>query len=212
MYDGMTQLQCIETTFRMAIKGGIHRLFSESEPIEIGNVFIDGDEQYVGFYKRHFSIDRTLQRFARERRSFVSFVDGPQLIPQNSDHNKELEIGQDPNDSHLLQLCDVLIGASGSTHASVIAAILVTTSAANVRNCCAMNRRTKREWHRADIETVLVFNKHGLSITSGTSLHWSPQLEMCTIFKRCYQGLLPLHAILGWSGKKANSEVLGLPR
>lgn len=94
----------------MAIKGGIHRLFSESEPIEIGNVFIDGDEHYVGIYKRRFSIDRTLQRFAREKRGFVSFVDGPLLIPQNSDHNKELEIGQDPNDSHLLQLCDVLIG------------------------------------------------------------------------------------------------------
>ena len=110
MYEGMTQLQCIETTFRMAIKGGIHKLFSEQEPIEIGNVFIDGDEHYVGMYKRRFSIHRTLQRFARERRSFVSFVDGPMLIPQNSDHNKELEMGQDPNDSHLLQLCDVLIG------------------------------------------------------------------------------------------------------
>lgn len=94
----------------MAIKGGIHRLFSESEPIEIGNVFIDGDQHYVGIYKRRFSIDRTLQRFAREKRDFVSFVDGPMLIPQNSDHNKDLEVGQDPNDSHLLQLCDVLIG------------------------------------------------------------------------------------------------------
>jgi hypothetical protein len=94
----------------MAIKGAIHRLFSESEPIEIGNVFIDGDEHYVGIYKRRFSIDRTLQRLAREKRGFVSFVQGPMLIPQNSDHNKELETGQDPNDSHLLQLCDILIG------------------------------------------------------------------------------------------------------
>ncbi len=110
MYEGMNQLQCIETTFRMAIKGGIHRLFSDSQPIQIGNVFIDGDEHYMGIYKRRFSIDRTLQRFAREKRGFVSFVDGPLLIPQNSDHNTRLEVGQDPNDSQLLQLCDILIG------------------------------------------------------------------------------------------------------
>ena len=93
MYEGMNQLQCIETTFRMAIKGGIHRLFSDSQPIQIGNVFIDGDEHYMGIYKRRFSIDRTLQRFAREKRGFVSFVDGPLLIPQNSDHNTRLEVG-----------------------------------------------------------------------------------------------------------------------
>jgi hypothetical protein len=109
MYEGMSQLQCIETTFRMAIKGGIHKLFNESDPITIGNVFIDGKEQYIGMFGRNFSINRTLQRLARERRDYISFVDGPQLIPQRSDHNL-IEQGQDPNDSHLLQLCDVLIG------------------------------------------------------------------------------------------------------
>jgi hypothetical protein len=109
MYEGMSQLQCIETTFRMGIKGGIHKLFDESDPITIGNVFIDGHEQYVGMFGRNFSINHTLQRLARERRDYVSFVDGPQLIPQRSDHNL-IERAQDPNDSHLLQLCDVLIG------------------------------------------------------------------------------------------------------
>jgi hypothetical protein len=109
MYDGMTQLECIETTFRMGLKGGIHKLFSDSEPIEIGNVFIDGDEHYVGAFKRTFSVHHTMQRFSRERRSYVSFVEGSMLIPQRSDHAL-IETGQDPNDSQLLQLCDVLIG------------------------------------------------------------------------------------------------------
>jgi hypothetical protein len=109
MYAGMDQLKRIETTFRMGIKGGVHKLFNESEPIQIGNVFIDGDEQYWGVFGRPLDVSRTLQRFASEARSYVSFVDGPRLIPQHSDH-KRTEQDQNVDDSHLLQLCDVLIG------------------------------------------------------------------------------------------------------
>jgi hypothetical protein len=109
MYEGMSQLQCIETTFRMGFKGGVHRLFSDSDPIKIGNVFMDGKEHYVGVYGRNFSVNQTLVRMAHERRDYVSFVEGAKLIPQRSNH-KLIERGQDPDDSHLLQLCDILIG------------------------------------------------------------------------------------------------------
>jgi hypothetical protein len=109
MYAGMDQLKRIETTFRMGIKGGVHKLFNEFEPIQIGDVFMDGDEQYLGVFGRPFDVSRTLQRFASEMRGFVSFVDGPKLIPQRSDHHRA-EKDQRADDSHLLQLCDVLIG------------------------------------------------------------------------------------------------------
>lgn len=109
MYAGMSELQCIETTFRMGIKGGIHKLFSESAPITIGYVFMDGDEHYRGLYGRNFSVNRTLQRLASERRDHVSFTDDARLIPQSSNH-KDVQPGQNADDSHLLQLCDILIG------------------------------------------------------------------------------------------------------
>jgi len=54
-----------------------------------------------------------LRKFARqivkEKRNYVSFIKGAKIIPQDSDHNK-IKSSQDPNDSHLLQLCDILLG------------------------------------------------------------------------------------------------------
>jgi hypothetical protein len=109
MFPSMDGLARIHTTFRMAIKGGVHRLFNEQEPIQIGNVFIDGEEQYIGLYGRRFDIEPTLERLAREMRGYVSCVDRPKLVPQRNDHEL-IEDGQNPEDSHLLQLCDLLIG------------------------------------------------------------------------------------------------------
>jgi hypothetical protein len=111
MFTGLSSLEAIETTFRMGIKGGAHKLFSDTDPLLVGNVFIDGDEHYIGEFGRSFDINRTLVRFATERRPYVSFLAGPQLIPQRSDHRK-IESHQLPSDSHLLQLCDILIGGS----------------------------------------------------------------------------------------------------
>jgi hypothetical protein len=109
MFGGLDQLQRIETTFRMGLKGGIHKLFSDNDPITIGNVFIDGDEHYFKQFRRTLGVDGTLMRLADEKRSYVSFLGAPRLTPQRSDHQK-IEANQDPDDSHLLQLCDVLIG------------------------------------------------------------------------------------------------------
>jgi hypothetical protein len=98
MYAGMTRLQRVETTFRMGLKGGVHVLFDENKPITIGNVFIDGEEQYWGGFGRTFDINRTLIRLAQEKRSYVSFLGQPRLIPQRSDPAK-IEAHQNPDDS-----------------------------------------------------------------------------------------------------------------
>lgn len=109
MFGGMSGLECIETTFRMGIKGGIHKLFDDNKPITIGNVFIDGDEHYIRSFGRSFDVDRSLRRFAEEKRPYVSFLRDSKLIPQYSDHGR-INNSQNLEDSHLLQLCDLLIG------------------------------------------------------------------------------------------------------
>jgi len=111
MFHGMSGLECIETTFRMGIKGGIHRLFNEENPIIVGNVFIDGNKHYIREFGRSFDVKRSLRRFAIERRSYVEFLKDSKLIPQHSNH-KMIKPYQKTEDSHLLQLCDILIGGT----------------------------------------------------------------------------------------------------
>lgn len=109
MFSGLDGLGCIETTFRMGIKGGIHRLFNEKNPIIIGNVYIDGDRHYIKEFGRSFDIKRSLRRFAAEKRNYVEFLKSSKLIPQKSDH-KKIKAHQRIEDSYLLQLCDIFIG------------------------------------------------------------------------------------------------------
>jgi len=109
MFYGLSGLTCIETTFRMGIKGGVHRLFSDKNPIIIGNVFIDGNQHYIRQFGRDFDINRSLRRFTQESRDYVSFTSDSKLIAQRSDHEK-IKAHENPDDSHLLQLCDILIG------------------------------------------------------------------------------------------------------
>ncbi|MBP8995023.1 MAG: hypothetical protein KBG30_14600 [Bacteroidales bacterium] len=106
MYNELTKMEKIEITLKMGFKGGIHKLFNEKEPIQIGNLFIAkfGHQQ---------NLNEVLKKLARqivkERRNYVSFMKGAKIIPQDSDHNK-INQSQDPNDSYLLQLCDILLG------------------------------------------------------------------------------------------------------
>lgn len=109
MFAGLSGLDCIETTFRMGIKGGIHRLFNEKDSIIIGNIFIDGDKHYIKFWGRRFDVNRSLRRFAIERRPYVSFIRGAKLIPQTSNHRK-IKPTQKTEDSQFLQICDILLG------------------------------------------------------------------------------------------------------
>lgn len=109
MFANMGELERIETTFRMGLKGGVHKLFDDNSPIKIGNVYIDGDEQYKGLYGRTFDTIRTLERLQNQVRNYVQFLSDSQLIPQRSDHNK-IEKNQCCEDSYFLQLCDILLG------------------------------------------------------------------------------------------------------
>jgi len=109
MFYGLNELECIETTFRMGLKGGIHRLFCEDDPITVGNVFIEGDKHYIRQFGRQFDVRRSLRRFVNEKRNYVEFLKDSKLIPQKSDPHK-IKLSQRPDDSELLQLCDILIG------------------------------------------------------------------------------------------------------
>lgn len=109
MFFADDNLRNIEITFKMALKGSLHKLFNNNDPVTIGNIFIDGDEQYIGEYGRNLNTDEIIRRLRLERRDFVYFLDKSKIIPQKSNHHK-LKSGQNAEDSHLLQLCDILIG------------------------------------------------------------------------------------------------------
>jgi|GEM_PF-1323033 len=102
-------LRNIEITFKMALKGALHKLFNNNDYVTIGNIFIDGDEQYIGEYGRNINTTEILRRLRLEKREYVNFLDNSKIIPQKSNHLK-LRSGQNAENSHLLQLCDILIG------------------------------------------------------------------------------------------------------
>jgi len=102
-------LRNIEITFKMALKGALHKLFSNDDPVTIGNIFIDGDEQYIGEYGRNLNTTEIIRKLQLEKREYVDFLDDSEIIPQKSSHRK-LKSGQNAEDSDLLQLCDILIG------------------------------------------------------------------------------------------------------
>ena len=102
-------LRNIEITFRMALKGALHKLFSNENSVTVGNIFIDGDEHYIGEYGRNLNMEEILERLQLEKREYVDFLENSKIIPQKSDHRK-LKNKQFIEDSYLLQLCDILIG------------------------------------------------------------------------------------------------------
>jgi len=109
MFFKNDNLRNIEITFKMALKGALHKLFSNDDPVTIGNVFIDGDEQYIGEYGRNLNTAKIIRKLQLEKREYVNFLDNSKIIPQRSNHLK-LRSGQKAEDSNLLQLCDILIG------------------------------------------------------------------------------------------------------
>jgi len=109
MFFKYDNLRNIEITFKMALKGALHKLFSNDDPVTIGNIFIDGDEQYIGEYGRNLNTTEIIKKLQLEKREYVDFLDNSEIIPQKSSHQK-LKSGHSAEDSHLLQLCDILIG------------------------------------------------------------------------------------------------------
>jgi len=109
MFFKNDNLRNIEITFKMALKGALHKLFSNNDPVTVGNIFIDGDEQYIGEYGRNLNTTKIIRKLQIEKREYVNFLDNSKIIPQRSNHLK-LRSGQNAEDSNLLQLCDILIG------------------------------------------------------------------------------------------------------
>ena len=94
----------IETTFRMGLKGGMHFLGNDVEPISIEKMHFDGYEHQ----SRHIDADRIVKRLYGLR-SYCSISDSDDLIDdRSSDHTRQGS--QDYDDCQLLQLTDLLIG------------------------------------------------------------------------------------------------------
>ncbi len=94
----------VETTFRMGLKGGLHYLGSQDEPIHIERMHFDGYEHY----KRRLDPARIVGRLTGLR-SCCSISASQDLIDDRSSNHKRSD-SQCYDDCHLLQLTDVLIG------------------------------------------------------------------------------------------------------
>jgi hypothetical protein len=94
----------VETTFRMGLKGGIHFLANENEPISIKKMHFDGYEHH----KRHIDYDRIVNRLYGLR-SYCSIVESGDLIDDRTSNHTRVD-SQCYEDCQLLQLTDLLIG------------------------------------------------------------------------------------------------------
>lgn len=94
----------VETTFRFGLKGGLHFLGSNEEPISITKIHFDGHEHH----HRHVDKSRIKDRIYGLR-DYCHISDRPDLIDDNrSDHNALHS--QEHGDCQFLQLTDLLIG------------------------------------------------------------------------------------------------------
>jgi len=95
----------IETIFRFGLKGGLHYLFSDNNPVNIIKMHFDGYEHH----KRHIDPNRIVGRL-NGLRSYCSINNSRDIIDDgNSDHKKVNS--QEYSDCQLLQLTDLMIGA-----------------------------------------------------------------------------------------------------
>ena len=94
----------METTFRFGLKGGLHFLGSDEEPIEIEKIHFDGHEHI----QRHLDKSRIIDRLGGLR-EYCSISPRDDLIDdRSSNHNKSES--QEYDDCQFLQLTDLLIG------------------------------------------------------------------------------------------------------
>ena len=94
----------IETTFRFGLKGGLHFLGSDENPVNLTKIHFDGHEHH----HRHIDKDRIVNRI-NGLRDYCQISDRPDLIDdRRSNHNDSKS--QEYDDCQFLQLTDVLIG------------------------------------------------------------------------------------------------------
>ena len=93
----------VETTFRMGLKGGLHLLFDESNPVRIVSMHFDGHKHHSG---RAIDKERIIGRI-KGLRAYCSFCNNVVIDDRTSDHMKSNS--QDYDDCQLLQLTDLLV-------------------------------------------------------------------------------------------------------
>lgn len=94
----------IETTFRFGLKGGLHFLGSNEEPISIAKIHFDGHEHH----HRHIDKIRIRDRIDGLR-EYCQFSNRPDLIDDRRSNHKD-PASQEYGDCQFLQLTDLLIG------------------------------------------------------------------------------------------------------
>jgi hypothetical protein len=108
-YFDKDPLRNVETTLRMGLKSGMHSLFPVGQAIQIGNVYLDGEEHYYGEYGRTVDVTNIIDRLSIELRNHIKFLPESKIVAEQSDHEK-VDNEHEKEHCHLLQLCDVLIG------------------------------------------------------------------------------------------------------
>ena len=110
MFNVMSELEKIETTMRIGLKGGLNYLFSNEE-IKIKNFYVDGDEQYHGLYGRSLDEIRIIKRLQGELKNNVKVDNDCDIVPiakNNYDSNH--------HDRIFIQIADVVLGAFRYLH------------------------------------------------------------------------------------------------
>ncbi len=95
----------VETTFRIGMKGGLHFLGSDENPIRIEKIHFDG---YL-HHHRHINSSRIVGRLTGLR-SYCSISSRRDLIDDRTGNHKKPDC-QPYEDCQLLQLTDLLIGS-----------------------------------------------------------------------------------------------------
>ncbi len=95
----------VETTYRMALKGGLNFLSFENNPIHVIKLHFDGYEHYG----RNLDKTRIVDRI-KGLKDYCSFADDDDLIDDRTSRHTKAD-SQSYDDCQLLQLTDLLVGS-----------------------------------------------------------------------------------------------------
>ncbi|MBW2118173.1 MAG: hypothetical protein JRH09_09690 [Deltaproteobacteria bacterium] len=94
----------VEITYRIGLKGGLHFLGNQSEPINIVKMHFDGHKHY----RRHLDRIRIVERL-NGLRNYCSISNAEDIIDDRTSNHSKANC-QEYDDCQILQLTDLLIG------------------------------------------------------------------------------------------------------
>ncbi|OHB84319.1 MAG: hypothetical protein A2Z38_08390 [Planctomycetes bacterium RBG_19FT_COMBO_48_8] len=104
MYDLLDHGAKVETSFRIAVKGGLHYMFSEDNHARIVKIHFDGHRHYG----RNIDPERIHNRL-KGLRDYCQLKENCPIDDDSSDHRKDGS--QKYDDCQLLQLTDLFVGS-----------------------------------------------------------------------------------------------------